>query len=224
MEKTEVIVLYSFPYKDKKFMLEAYSKQHGRMTFTTNRKLQPLSIVEITYEGIRTRAVSVEPAYIFRDLNNDPYKISIGFFIAEFLRYTTRNEPANTHLYEYIKQAVIWLDMSNESFANFHLVFTVRLTLFIGISPDVESYREGSIFDMREARFVTVHPNHSDVLSPSDSKKTAMLMRMSFATMHLFRLSHGERNAAIDRIIQYYRLHIYDFPRMKSLDVLRELF
>jgi DNA repair protein RecO (recombination protein O) len=42
--------------------------------------------------------------------------------------------------------------------------------------------------------------------------------------MHLFRMSRAERNVLIDYLLAYYRLHMYNFPPLKSLEVLRELF
>ena len=48
-------------------------------------------------------------------------------------------------------------------------------------------------------------------------------MRMDFPTMHLYRLSRQERNRIIDVLLQYYRLHIPQFPELKSLAVLQEL-
>ena len=50
-----------------------------------------------------------------------------------------------------------------------------------------------------------------------------LLMRMDFSTMHLFRLSHQERNRIAEVLLHYYRLHIAQFPELKSLDVLKEL-
>jgi len=42
--------------------------------------------------------------------------------------------------------------------------------------------------------------------------------------MHLFKMSHKERGRLIEVVLQYYRLHLPDFPELKSLDVLRELY
>ena len=50
------------------------------------------------------------------------------------------------------------------------------------------------------------------------------MMRMDYATMHLFRLSRGERNRMVEVIIRYYRIHLPGFPEPRSLAVLRELF
>ena len=49
-------------------------------------------------------------------------------------------------------------------------------------------------------------------------------MRMNFETMHLFAMSRQERNRCAELIIIFYRLHIPNFPDLKSLAVLKELF
>ena len=43
-------------------------------------------------------------------------------------------------------------------------------------------------------------------------------------TMHLFAMSRAERNRCLTIINDYYRLHLPNFPLLKSLDVLKELF
>ena len=50
------------------------------------------------------------------------------------------------------------------------------------------------------------------------------MMRMDFPTMHLFRMSHQERNRLLEVSLIYYRLHIPDFPELKSVSVLHELY
>ena len=49
------------------------------------------------------------------------------------------------------------------------------------------------------------------------------MMRMNFANMHLFRLSHHERGRLIDVIVAYYQVHLPAFPELRSLPVLKEL-
>jgi DNA repair protein RecO (recombination protein O) len=42
--------------------------------------------------------------------------------------------------------------------------------------------------------------------------------------MHVFRLSRADRNRTLEIIEHYYRLHLPQFPELRSLPVLRELF
>ena len=48
-------------------------------------------------------------------------------------------------------------------------------------------------------------------------------MRMNYESMHLFRMSHDDRNRIIDVIVHYYRLHVPNFPELQSLAVVRDL-
>ena len=48
-------------------------------------------------------------------------------------------------------------------------------------------------------------------------------MRMNYESMHLFKMSHDDRNRIVDVLITYYRLHVPDFPELKSLGVMKDL-
>ena len=65
---------------------------------------------------------------------------------------------------------------------------------------------------------------HNDCIAPAEASRIARLMRMDYATMHLFRLSRDERARCLDVILTYYRLHLPDFPELRSVEVLRETF
>jgi DNA repair protein RecO (recombination protein O) len=65
---------------------------------------------------------------------------------------------------------------------------------------------------------------HRDFLHPEEAQKVQLMMRMDFPTMHLFRMSHDDRNRLLEISIKYYRLHLPDFPEMKSIEVLQALY
>ena len=50
------------------------------------------------------------------------------------------------------------------------------------------------------------------------------MMRMDFPTMRLFRLTQQERRRLLDVALAYYRLHLPEFPELKSLQVLKDLY
>jgi len=60
--------------------------------------------------------------------------------------------------------------------------------------------------------------------SSADAAQMATLMRITPHTMHRFALSHNERNRCTQLAINFYRLHIPDFPELKSFDVLRQVY
>ena len=115
------------------------------------------------------------------------------------------------------------LDTCTEQFANFHLVFMMRLTRFIGFYPNTEDYHDGDYFDLRASCFCRFAPLHSDYLAPEDAMLIQPLMRMNYESMHLFHLSHQQRNRMTEIILRYYQLHVPSFGELQSLDVVREL-
>ena len=77
---------------------------------------------------------------------------------------------------------------------------------------------------MLNACFVSARPLHGAFLNPDEASRINLLMRMNYETMHLFAMSRLERNRCLVIMNDYYRLHLPDFPVLKSLDVLKELF
>ena len=77
---------------------------------------------------------------------------------------------------------------------------------------------------MLNACFTLTPPSHGHFLAPEEASKIALLMRLTYKTMHLCAMSRRERNRCTEVILEYYRLHVPGFPQMKSLEVLRQLF
>ena len=101
----------------------------------------------------------------------------------------------------------------------------MRLSRFLGLYPNWENYHPGDYFDLQNACFTSLRPQrHSDYLLPEEAAKLTDLMRMNYKTMHLFAMNRAERARCLTFINDYYRLHLPDFPVLKSLEVLKELF
>lgn len=73
-------------------------------------------------------------------------------------------------------------------------------------------------------RYTLSRPNHLHFLNPQQSEYLNTLKRINYNNMHRFALSQSDRNEIINTMLDYYRIHVYDFPEIKSLEVLRELF
>lgn len=237
--KTEAIVLHSLKYGENKLIVDLFTRSNGRLTVvmplssspkskTKKQLFQPLSLLEVVFD-IRPRVTmyKLKEARVFcpyMSIPFNPFKISISLFISEFLSKALRGEQGNDILFTYITTSLRWFYGRDTKFANFHIVFIMRLARFLGFYPNLEGYYGGCCFDMRSGCFCGSLPLHSDYLTPADAQLMRLMMRMDYHNMHLFRMSHNERNRLLDVILQYYRLHLPDFTTMKSLDVLRELF
>ena len=239
LTKTQAIVLHSIKYGEARLIVDMFTRSFGRQSFivsipkTSKGKVkkqffQPLTLLEIESD-VRPKLQlqklnDVRLAVPFASIPFESDKLSISLFMAEFLYYALRSEQRNELLYDYLENSIQWLDGQQAHYANFHLVFLLRLTRFLGFYPNLDDYQEGDYFDLRESVFMNNPPVHRDFLYPEEAQKVQLMMRMDFPTMHLFRMSHEERNRLLEVSIKYYRLHLPDFPEMKSIEVLRALY
>ena len=239
LTKTQAIVLHAIKYGETRLIVDMFTQQHGRLSFIVSlpkspkakvRKqfFQPLTMLEIEADlrpKIQLQKIrDVRLAVPFITIPFDPNKLSISLFIAEFLYHALRGEQQNAPLYDYVANSIIWLDSQDVRYANFHLVFLMRLSRFLGFYPNLDHYQVGDYFDLRESIFTSQPPMHRDFLMPQEAEKIQVMMRMDFPTMHLYKMSHHERNRLLEVSLTYYRLHLPDFPEMKSVEVLRDMY
>ena len=162
-------------------------------------------------------------AHPFNSIFFDPFKCSIALFVAEFLYHATKSEAQTSPFAQLYEAGLLWLDGCTGSFANFHLVFMIKLTRFIGFYPNTDGFNEGCIFNLRTGCFEEYSPIHADYLTPTDSIAMYQLLRSNYNTMHLFEMSHEQRNRCTDIILNYYKLHLPTFAELKSLQVLKDI-
>ena len=237
--KTRAIVLHSFKYGDTKLIVDMLTADYGRMSCIAavgkqgkgklrRQYFQPLTIIEAVADmRRRTGLLPLKEARVatpYASIPFDPVKLPVALFTAEFLANATRREQGDQMVFAYAENSLRWLDGCRGGFANFHVVFMMRLTRFLGFYPNIDGYADGCWFDLRAAGFCPDAPLHGDRLPPDEARKVSLLLRMNFATMHLFRMTRAERNRMTDIIIRYYELHVPDFKEMKSLEVVKEVF
>lgn len=237
--KTVGIVLHSLKYNDTSNIVEIYTRHSGRGSYLVpiprsrksalkNVLFQPLSLIEFEADFKPTttlhRVKEAKSYYPFHSLPYDPYKSAIALFLAEFLYRALREEIENEILFSYLEHSIHWLDSCRSKFSNFHLVFLIRFSRFLGLYPNMDAYESGAYFDLQGACFTSSKPIHLAYINQEESSRIKTLMRMNYDTMHLFEMSRAERSRCLTILNEYYSLHLPDFPRLKSLDILQELF
>jgi len=239
LTKTLALVLRTIKYGDQKLIVDMLTRDNGRASFACRlpksqrgriqkQCFQPLNIIEIEFDDHAMTSLftlhSARIAYPFASIPFLADKLSITLFVAEFLYHATKGEQTDPTLFAYVCDSIRWLDAAKQGYANFHLVFMMRLSRFLGFFPNLDDYENGAYFDLRDGTFTREKPQYDEFIGADDSSKINLLMRINYQSMHLLRMSRIERNRCAELILTYYRLHIPSFPEMKSMDVLRELF
>lgn len=237
--KTRGIVLRSVRFGESSLIVDVLTKSSGRVSFmvhipkTSKGKIkkqyfQPMTLLDFEYDFRQRsnlqRIKDVRVSLPYSSIPIDPAKSCISLFLSEFIYYATRNEQENPTLFTYISTSLEWLDNAYEDFANFHLVFMMRLGKFLGFHPFLEDFTPGCFFDLRNGCFTFSMPLHTDFLNAADAGHLYNLMRMNFDTMKLFKLSHDDRNRITEIVLRYYKLHLPNMPELQSFDILREVF
>lgn len=239
--KTEAIVLHSLKYGDGRLIVDMFTRLHGRLSFIVplprsersklkKQYFQPLTLLYIE-SNVRPqlqlqKLIDASLLSPLPSLLSDPSKLAIALFVSEFLYHALRDEQQDAPLFDYVQSSIEWLDACPQSFANFHLVFLMHMSRFLGFYPNLEEggKRNEEYFDLRASCFCSAPPAHRDFLMPEEAEHIRLLMRMDYPTMHLFRLSQAQRRRILEILLLYYRLHLPQLPELRSLEVLHDLF
>lgn len=239
LQKTRGIVLNIVNYNDKYLLIRIYTEIGGLVTYMVSKTkskttkvprsvFSPLAVVELEAEHQPKREIQrikeARPSLHYYSIPVDMGKASIVFFLSEFLYRVLRDTEDSRLVFDFLYQSVQILEMTDKGIANFHLVFMLKLTRFLGFYPNLEEYSPHAFFDMLNGEYVMGQPLHRHFLNRDDSEVLSRMARITYENMHHFAFNRRDRSIIIDRILEYYRLHLYDFPALKSFDVLRELF
>lgn len=232
------VVLHALRYREDAIIVDIYTRRYGTLPFLVKvprgrrpsvhtQLLRPLNILSISFDYrprlSLQRLSEVRVAVPYQSLPYDPLKETVALFLSEFLHHALRHESANEALMEWLCASLQWLDLTDGSVANFHLVFLLHLSRHLGFAPQVEDYEPGSYFDLAEGSFIPDPSLRSAVVSPQEAAMLPILMRVSFPTMHLLQITQADRNRILEVMLYYYRLHVAEFPVLKSTEILHEV-
>lgn len=235
--KTEAIVLGAVKYGDSSIILRTYSHDYGLISFIggglRSRKgplrpsmVQVLSVLQLVYyqksrgELKRIREASVEEP--LQEIFYDPVKSSLAMFLAEILQHVLQEEEPNYELYSFIRTAVYTLDSMSEGLESFHLKFLYRLAGYLGFRPE-SSPADPLYFDLLNGVYSAAEPAHANYLYGAALAQWLKLGEESKKITEKSSLNKEQRRQTLDSLILYYRLHVKDFGKLRSLEVLTEV-
>lgn len=238
-QKVTCISLRAVRYGDEGVMLSLWSREVGYLSASVRlgagreaHRRKALLMPPMAFEAVAHRSSTAEVVRLsdvrvlpgFTSMPMSPMRVMVATFLAEVLSILLRQSEPDPTLSAYIFEGWRTLaEASGRTLANFHVVFLSRLTRFLGIEPDVSTYRRGYCFNMREAVFSPSMPVSSPGLPPEEARLAAMLLHMDFAHALRLPMTIHIRNRAINTLLDYYSLHYSPLPLLKSLEILREI-
>lgn len=239
LEKTRGIVLHQLKYSENSIIVSVYTEDFGRQSYIVsgvhNKKsqvrasvFQPLFLldIEVYYKSGRNlqRLKSAKVTMPFASIPYDIKKSSLVIFLSEILNKCLQEEENNQEMFDFIFQALGFLDIAEKGLGNFHLWFLLKLSFFLGISPNNENIRFSQYFDLEKAEFVFSEPAHPRFMDKKTTENFIRLFDISFSNLHELMLTGSDRQVLLSRIIEFYQIHFGFTGELKSLRILKEIF
>ncbi len=235
---TRGIVFNKVKYGESSLVVKIFTEELGLQSYMVkgvtgkNARLkpslfQPLTLLEMVVYHKGTHGLQlVREARISQPWQHIPFspeKQSILMFLDEVLYKTVRHETPDKALFDWIFHTLVWFDLEEKHFLNFHLLFLMQLTRFLGFSPKRETAAKAAppFFDMQEGHFSAIHPGHPYFLEGEQAEIFFALTQLGLDGLKTFHINNRLRRALLDALITYYQLHLPELGKIKSLEVLR---
>ena len=235
--KTKAIVLNTIKYSDSSLIAHCYTKALGRQSFMLKgilsakkgairkSQFQVLSQIEILFDHKKNGKLQflkeVKITYPYVSIPNRIEKNALAQFLAEILKNSILEEEENPSLFTFLETAFEWLD-SNDEISNFHLVFLINLTKYLGFFPN-EDDSEALYFNLETGCFSSVLPFEKHI----EGEQVLIfkeLLGMNFGGIIKRKLNRTKRRELLETLIEYFELHLLGFSKPKSLQILNEIF
>lgn len=239
LQKIRGIVLHQIKYTDSGIVVQLYTRETGRLSVLARgvhrRKsgkhsvmFQPMSLLDMEVYFKSSREIQLLKefsfAYPMHDLNSNIRKSTVAIFLGEVLSSVLREETPNEALYSFIESSVEWFDECRDKYQNFHISFLAGLSRYLGFEPRIRNYENNTFFDMMNGTFVDTPPHQGQYATEDVSALLALFLRSSIRESADISLNGKQRNELLETIVKFYSLHLPALGKLKSLDILRDVF
>jgi len=234
---TKAIVFSSLKYGEADLIVKCFTQSSGLKTYLLRNvlkskkgKLKPsyfqaLTLLEIEAshkdKGTLEYLKEVKVSHPYKTLHTQILKSTLAIFLAEMLSNTISEEAEDNDLYIYIEKSLIWLD-SNPEIANFHILFLLNLSLYLGFYPDTSTL-PNQYFNLLEGNFQEYN-NGKYCESGEIIQNLNRFFGIDFDAISRIKLTKNQRSELLNLLMNYYQLHLHGFKKPKSLEVLNQIF
>lgn len=240
MDKTRAIVLHQVKYGESGLIVTLFTEKYGCRSYiasgihSSKSKIkqvlfQPLFIIEIDANYINNRELhrisECRLCEAYQSIPFDVTKSSIAMFISEVLYKVVRSEEPDAALFEFMVNSLLFFDGEENGTANFHLWFLIKLCDYLGFKP-VNNYNKTITpwFSLKLGEFVAYRPALPNSPDIKQSRMISVLLDINPSDLANFETDGDTRSELLATIIEYYSVHFEGISKMKSLEILNEVF
>ena len=237
--KTRGVVLRAKKFSETSLIIDVYTEQKGMRGYlvsgvrTQRAKISP-SLMQVTAlldlvayhrdDKDLTRTKEIRPAHVYQQLPYDVVRSSVGLFVAEIARKTLREAEPNAEIFQLIFDTLVHLDETEHPVSNVHFVFLLRLSVLLGFAPGGEYSNRTPFFDLEEGYFTERTAQSGNLLNQAHSKALWDLLHTDLNTTHTLKLDRATRTQLLDRLLEFYHLHVAGLPELHAHKILQTIF
>ncbi len=234
---SKIIVLSKLKYRDNDLIVKCYTAHRGVVSYilrgvlkskkgkTKSVYFQLLSQLNIEEKYRPNQALqtlnNVKLDIIYASLHTNIYKSAIVMFLSEVLNSALREEERNDELFNYLETSLQFFD-SSDGFANFHLLFLLKLTRYLGFYPDTDNI-DKPFFNLETGTFET-SGGSINTIQGENLTLLKQLLGINFDVINGVKMNSKQRHSFLNMLLYYFELHLDGFKKPKSLQVLNDVF
>lgn len=239
IHSTKGIVLHSFKYGESGMIARILTPSAGLLSFLVHgvRKarsknkahlLQPLTLLDMVVyikPGDQLQNIrEIQCSTPFATIHTDIRKTTMALFLAEVLLNTCKHQQIQEEAYHYIENSILLLDREDTRMADFHLIFLLHLTQYLGFFPARNYSATHCYFNLQEGSYQQTFHGDAESLEKNESHIFFALSDAQNYAHDPIPMPREKRLHLLYKIIDYYRYHLDGFKEVKSLKVLEAVF
>lgn len=235
--KTKGIVLHTIKYSETSVITKIYTEKLGLVSYMVNgvrtikssakaSMLRPLTLLDMEVQHRENKNLQhikeFKRSFTYQSIPFDTLKSTISLFLLEVITKSVHEHDPNEEMFEFIFEALVNLDEASKINPDFHLIFLVQLTRYLGFGPHDNYSEKENIFEMREGVFTSSLIENNTILDKKDSELLFRLIGANVFGIKDLGITRKERKLMLKNLLKYYQLHIEGFS-LKSPEILEEL-
>ena len=219
LHKTRGIVFRFTKYGDTSIIVTIFTELFGLQTYIVNSVrsksakgkialYQPLTLLDLVVyykENANIKRIKeIRCQHQYQTVQTDIRKSSIAMFMNEVLNKTVREENHAQELFDFLFDSFIFLDNQKSDFENFHLIFLIKLSRYLGFG----AHHTDEVLSGRHA---------------GDEEEVLLKKLIQAEYSDAFEITNVQRRSILEILIRFYASHIDSLGEIRSIQVLKDV-
>lgn len=246
LEKTDAIILKSFPYGDTSKIARCYTRDFGKISIIAKgvRKsktlqsgyIEPMNYLSLLFYYSPKRQLQTfskaEFQRVWSALLRDVKKVSYGFAIVELIDKTVTGEEPHEQLFQLLVDILQAINSSNRNINLIFWYFEIHLLILLGFRPVLSECPrchgklEEGFFALEYGELICRNCDQGGghLVSHRAVHILKKLKRNSIQEIEKISLKKGDRKEVGGFLNDYLKYHVEGLREIKSLSMMEKLF